>query len=64
MAFSLAHLAEVMAMQVVLAVRWLNLALMERQLMVREVVACFPLDEWRHWGPLIELDITGKDCLP
>jgi hypothetical protein len=23
----------------------------------------FPLDEWRHWGPLIELDITGKDCL-
>ena len=24
----------------------------------------FPLHEWRHGGPLIELDITRKDCLP
>jgi hypothetical protein len=33
MAFSLAPSAEVMAMQMVLAARWLNLALMERQVM-------------------------------
>jgi hypothetical protein len=26
-----------------------------------EVAANFPLNEWRHGGPLIELDVTGKD---
>jgi hypothetical protein len=28
-----------------------------------KIFACFPLDEWRRWVPLIQLDMTGNPKL-
>lgn len=39
---------------------WKNCARKKGLCSFAKISACFPLDEWRHWGLLIQLDMTGN----